>query len=107
LRGHKILDTSDEQLLIARKVSSGNTRKADVATAAYHLAAAKLRTWGVEQHAKDLESAVEQAEGWLASEWTERDPMPLTKRANVARFITSAYAPTTLCSSPDDPAPHR
>jgi len=74
LCGHKILDTPDELLLTAREFSNGNARKADVAAAAYRLAAAKLRSWGVEQHAKDLESAAEQAERGLASEWTERTP---------------------------------
>jgi hypothetical protein len=71
--GHK-LDVPEALLLTARNFSSGYAREGDVAAAAYRLAAAKLRTWGDEGLAKDLENAAEQAEKGLASEWTERIP---------------------------------
>jgi hypothetical protein len=72
--GHKTPDVPEALLLTARNFSSGYAREGDVAAAAYRLAAAKLRAWGDEAHAKDLESAAEQAERGLASEWTEGTP---------------------------------
>lgn len=72
--GHKSPDVPETLLLTARNFSSDYAREGDVAAAAYRLAAAKLRAWGDESHAKDLESAAEQAEKGLASEWTERTP---------------------------------
>lgn len=53
----------DELLLTAREFGSGNARQGDVIAAAYRLAATKLREAGAEQHAQDLESAAEKAEG--------------------------------------------
>lgn len=72
--GRKPLDVPDDLLQTAREFGSGNARAGDVAAAAYRLAAAKLRAWGWEKHVTDLERAAEQAEGGLASEWTERIP---------------------------------
>src|SRR4029077_4623218 len=77
LPGPKTLDVPEALLLTARNFSSGYARGGDVAAAAYRLAAAKLRGWGDEAHAKDLEVAAEQAEGGLASEWIEGTPRQL------------------------------
>lgn len=71
---HTPSDTPAALLLTARNFGSGYARESDVAAAAYRLAAAKLRAWGNEAPAKGLESAAEQAERGLASEWTERTP---------------------------------
>jgi hypothetical protein len=73
-RAGTITDEPDKLLQTAREFGNGNARESDVAAAAYRLAASKLRAWGVESHAKDLENAAEQAEEGLASEWIARAP---------------------------------
>jgi len=72
--GHKGIDPPDALLLAARNFGSGYARAGEVAAAAYRLAAAKLRAWGDESHAQDLESAASQAERDLASEGLENTP---------------------------------